>query len=161
MCRLKNLNWFAGIGSAVAFEEIIKIIKQSIGKGSKIFIGSDSFMTRKQVKFATAICLHGGNQRGRYFFTKEFTPDKPYKVLVSRITEEVTRSVEIAEFLMNEHDIDPDLIELHVDVSPFNANNGTSKFSDMLRGYVAGAGFECRVKPNAWASQTVADKHSK
>ena len=31
------------------FEEIIKIIKQSIGKGSKIFIGSDSFMTRKQV----------------------------------------------------------------------------------------------------------------
>jgi predicted RNase H-related nuclease YkuK (DUF458 family) len=31
----------------------------------------------------------------------------------------------------------------------------------MLRGYVTGAGFECRVKPNAWASQTVADKHSK
>ena len=74
MCRLKNLNWFAGMGSAVAFEEIIKIIKQSIEKGSKIFIGSDSFMSRKQVKFATAICLHGVTQRGRYFLQKNSHP---------------------------------------------------------------------------------------
>tara|TARA_R110000824_G_scaffold40667_2_gene121650 strand:+ start:5636 stop:6121 length:486 start_codon:yes stop_codon:yes gene_type:complete len=161
MCRLKNLNWFAGIGSEVNFEEIIKTIKKSLEKGSKIFIGTDSFVTREQVKFATAICLHGGAQKGRYFFTKEYTPDKPYKILVSRITEEVSRSVEMAEFLMNEHNISPSFIELHIDVSPFGTKNGTSKFSEMLRGYVAGAGFECRVKPDAWASQTVADKHSK
>jgi predicted RNase H-related nuclease YkuK (DUF458 family) len=44
---------------------------------------------------------------------------------------------------------------------PFNLKNATSKFSDMLKGYVAGAGFECRIKPDAWASQSIADRHSK
>ena len=57
--------------------------------------------------------------------------------------------------------IKPHNIELHLDVSPFSANNGTSKFSEMLRGYVVGFGLDCKLKPNAWAGQTVADKHSK
>ena len=62
---------------------------------------------------------------------------------------------------MNFENIESENIDLHIDVSPFNLKNGTSKFSDMLKGYVAGAGFECRIKPDAWASQTVADRHSK
>ena len=53
------------------------------------------------------------------------------------------------------------MIELHLDVSPFAAKEGTSKFSEMLKGYVQGYGFECKLKPNAWASQSVADRHSK
>ena len=77
------------------------------------------------------------------------------------MTEEVRRSVELAEHVMEEYNIDPNFFELHVDVSPFELKMATSKFSDMLSGYVSGAGFECRIKPNAWASQTVADKHSK
>ena len=55
----------------------------------------------------------------------------------------------------------PENIELHLDVSPFAANNGTSKYSDMLKGYVQGYGVNYRLKPDAWASQTIADKHSK
>ena len=62
---------------------------------------------------------------------------------------------------MNEYNFDPDTIELHLDVSPFGLNNGTSKYSDMLKGYVQGYGIDYRLKPDAWASQTVADKHSK
>ena len=66
-----------------------------------------------------------------------------------------------AEFLMNEHDFNPQDIELHLDVSPFNIKNGTSPFSDMLKGYVQGYGFQCKIKPDAWASQSIADRHSK
>ena len=62
---------------------------------------------------------------------------------------------------MEEYNFDPSLIELHLDVSPFSAGNATSKFSDMLKGYVQGYGFDFRLKPNAWASQSIADKHSK
>ena len=80
---------------------------------------------------------------------------------MSRITEETRRSIEIASLLMNEYNFDPDTIELHLDVSPFSLNNGTSKYSDMLKGYVQGYGIDYRLKPDAWASQTVADKHSK
>ena len=31
----------------------------------------------------------------------------------------------------------------------------------MLKGYVQGYGFEYRLKPDAWASQSIADRHSK
>jgi len=31
----------------------------------------------------------------------------------------------------------------------------------MLTGFAKGSGFNVKIKPNAWASQSVADKHSK
>ena len=62
---------------------------------------------------------------------------------------------------MTEYGFEPSTIELHLDVSPFNLNNGTSKYSDMLKGYVQGFGLDYRLKPDAWASQTIADRHSK
>jgi predicted RNase H-related nuclease YkuK (DUF458 family) len=161
MCDLLRLDWISGSGKKTNFEEIIKISKHSIKKGSKVFIGSDSFITKKKVNFATAICLYGGGASSRYFFAREHLPENNFKVLVTRITEEVRRSVDLAEHIMTNHNIKSDNIELHIDVSPFYMKNGTSKFCDMLRGYVTGAGFECRVKPQAWASQSVADKHSK
>jgi len=67
----------------------------------------------------------------------------------------------LASLLMDEYGFDASSIELHLDVSPLGLNNGTSRYSDMLRGYVQGFGIDYRLKPDAWASQTVADKHSK
>jgi hypothetical protein len=154
-------NWHSGSERPVKFSEIVLQIKNCVQNGGKVFIGSDSFISKRKVTFATAICLHGDRKGGRYFFTKDYSPISHYTVLVSRMTEEVRRSVELAEHVMEEYNIDPNFFELHVDVSPFELKMATSKFSDMLSGYVSGAGFECRIKPNAWASQTVADKHSK
>ena len=37
----------------------------------------------------------------------------------------------------------------------------TKKFVDALTGYTKSAGFACKIKPDAWASASVADKHSK
>ena len=70
-------------------------------------------------------------------------------------------SVEIADLLINQYGIPRNKIELHLDVSPIESKTKTSKFSDMLKGYVNGAGFVCKIKPDAWASQSVADRHSK
>ena len=140
---------------------MLKIIKEHILQGSRIFIGSDSFIAQKKVCFASTICLHGPNTSSRYFFFKENLPSKQFLALVSRITEETRRSVEIGCLLMDEYGFDPQFIELHLDVSPFTAGNATSKFSDMLKGYVQGYGFDYRLKPDAWASQSIADKHSK
>ena len=68
---------------------------------------------------------------------------------------------ELAESILDECNLDPKNIELHLDVSPFEKNNSTSKLSVMLKGYVQGFGVDYRLKPDAWASQTIADKHSK
>jgi len=158
---VQNKNWTTGVRTQIDFENIIDIIKLHISSGSRVFVGSDSFISNKKVCFASTICLHGGNLPSRYFFYKEKENSKKYASLVSRITEETRRAIELAETLYVNYDMSPDDMEVHIDVSPFNANQGTSKFSDMLKGYVNGYGFDCKIKPNAWASQSVADKHSK
>tara|TARA_R100000030_G_C3242834_1_gene121025 strand:+ start:363 stop:842 length:480 start_codon:yes stop_codon:yes gene_type:complete len=158
---LQDKNWHTGSNRQIKFDEIKKIILEYVDKGARIYIGSDSFITQGKVCFASTICLHGPSLGGRYFFFRENLKTSHFLQLVSRITEETRRSVEIAEILMSECMIDPKNIELHLDVSPFQANNSTSRFSEMLRGYVIGFGLDCKLKPNAWAGQTVADKHSK
>ena len=161
MKHIVNKNWVTGGNKQIDFYDLLRLTRQSILDGCKVFIGSDSFISRDKVCFASAVCLHGGGRGGRYFFFKDFLPKPQYSQIVTRITEETRRSVEIACLFMNEYGIDPQNIELHLDVSPFGANNGTSKYSDMLKGYVQGFGVDYRLKPDAWASQTIADKHSK
>ena len=153
--------WTTGSEKKIDFYEALNLIREYVRAGAKIFIGSDSFISRDKVCFASAVCLHGGKEGGRYFFFKDFLPKSHYFGLATRITEETRRSVEIACLFMDEYGIDPKNIELHLDVSPFGSNNGTSRYSDMLKGYVQGFGVDYRLKPDAWASQTIADKHSK
>jgi len=160
MSPLINKKWKSGSGVAYSFNEVGDIVSLHSQK-NKIFIGSDSFLTKKRTCFVTAVCLLTKNHGGKYFLYKEHLKTSQYNVLSVRITEEVRRSIELAEYFMNSYDMLPQNIELHLDVSPFSAKNGTSKLSDMLKGYVQGYGFECKLKPNAWASQSVADKHSK
>ena len=160
MTCLFQKKWNSGSGKAHTFEQISKIISIH-SRNNKIFIGSDSFLTKNRTCFVTAVCTLDNTYGNKYYFYKEHTPTNQFKMLSVRITEEVRRSIELAEYFMNNYNITPNNIELHLDVSPFAANNGTSRFSDMLRGYVQGYGFECRLKPDAWASQSVADRHSK
>tara|TARA_Y100001973_G_C5037160_1_gene250964 strand:+ start:121 stop:606 length:486 start_codon:yes stop_codon:yes gene_type:complete len=161
MQELIKKQWTSGSGKNFSFDEIVNILNLYVRNGAKIFIGTDSFIANKKVCFASALCLHGKNNSGRYFFIKENIPNKMYKNLSARITEEARRSVEIGCYLMDKHLFEPSNIELHLDISPFSAGNATSKFSDMLKGYVQGFGFNYQIKPNAWASQSIADKHSK
>jgi len=154
-------DWNSGSNIKVDFSTIKRIIKDNVSKGAKLYIGSDSFVTRKKVCFATAICLHSSITSGRYFFFRENVKINQFSQLSVRITEEVRRSVELAEKVMLDCGLKPEDIELHLDVSPFEKKTSTSKLSVMLKGYVQGAGFDCKIKPNAWASQTVADRHSK
>lgn len=161
MKHIVNKKWVTGGNENIDFYDLLKHTRQYVRDGAKIFIGSDSFISKQKVCFASAVCLHGSDNGGRYFFYKEILPKHHFSSLVARITEETRRSIEIACLFMDEYGIDPQNIELHLDVSPFGTNNGTSKYSDMLKGYVQGYGVDYRLKPDAWASQTIADKHSK
>ena len=63
----------------------------------------------------------------------------------------ITHPVEVASIL----------IELHLDISASDKKEATSRFSDMLVGYAKGVGFPCKIKPDAFAATSVADKHNK
>ena len=161
MKHIVQKNWVTGSGSQIDFYDLLNILKIHVSKGAKIFIGTDSFNSNSLTCFASAVCLHGGEMESRYFFFKDYKQKNLYSQLVSRITEETTRSINIANLLIKEYKFNLSNIELHLDISPKSKNEKTSKYSEMLSGYVQGYGLGYQLKPNAWASQSVADRHSK
>tara|TARA_R100000458_G_C8235437_1_gene215933 strand:+ start:286 stop:756 length:471 start_codon:yes stop_codon:yes gene_type:complete len=153
--------WFTGAGEQIGFQEILDIIGSHSSETGHVCVGTDSFIKKNECIFATAICLYGAKDQkgGRYFIKRNKIKKSKYKTLVQRITEEVQRSVEIGFQILEMHPVVN--VELHLDISRADKNKKTSKFADMLVGYATGAGFECKIKPHAFAAASVADKHSK
>ena len=153
--------WRSGNGKPTTMESVLAELRAHVAANGRIYIGTDSYIDKSRCAFATAICLHGadGQSGGKYFFRKVYLNRQNFPSLVQRILREVQDSIEIA-LNIAEH-VPQAKIELHLDISPANKNNGTSKISDMVTGYAKASGFDCKIKPNAWASQSVADKHSK
>lgn len=153
--------WFTGSGERISFEEIIDVISEHNNAHGKISVGADSFIKKQDCIFSLAICLYGASEQngGRYFIKRTNIDKRNYPDMLQRILAEVQKSVELALHLTK---LIPVLdIEVHLDVSAADKNNGTSKFADMLTGYTKGAGFNCKIKPDAYAATSVADKHSK
>ena len=156
----KAKEWFTGSGDNILFEEILKIIKDHSSQGGTVYIGSDSMVHKQKCVFCTAICLIGDTKESnRYFVRRTRSDAKEFKTLLQRITKEVQHSIDMGMRLL---EYCPTIkIELHLDVSSTNKKSKTSKFADMLVGYAKGSGFDCKIKPEAFAAYCVADKHSK
>ena len=156
-----NKGWRCGNGAPLNLNDIFEQLRALVLANGQIYIGTDSYIEKNRCAFATAICLHGadGQSGGKYFFRKVYYKRQNFSSLVQRILREVHDSIEVA-LNISEH-LPTAKIELHLDISPASKNNGTSKISDMITGYARASGFDCKIKPYAWASQSVADKHSK
>ena len=98
-------------------------------------------------------------QPPRYYIRKVKFDSNKFSSLIERITSEVEKSIAIALKILR--DIPTVNIELHLDVSPSEKKEKSSKFADMLIGYAKGVGFECKVKPEAFAATSIADKHTR
>ena len=51
-------------------------------------------------------------------------------------------------------------IEIHVDVN-CDSNHMSSRYKNMLVGYVTGCGFDCKVKPESFVASSIADVHTR
>tara|TARA_R100000008_G_C3486667_1_gene116578 strand:- start:151 stop:621 length:471 start_codon:yes stop_codon:yes gene_type:complete len=153
--------WFSGSGEVISFEDIVEIVKEHSESNGVVYVGSDSFLHKKQCVFSTAICLREaqGQSGGRYFIKRNKFKSNKFNILMTRITKEVQNSIDVGIKLLS---CCPKVnIELHLDISDSDKNTKTSKFSDMLIGYARGNGFDCKIKPLAFAASSVADRHSK
>jgi predicted RNase H-related nuclease YkuK (DUF458 family) len=152
--------WYTASGNLIDFDIILSELKRHNNMGWDVFVGTDSFIIKQECVVATAVCLYnfGLKNGGKYFFKRLKIKKNIVPTLLQRITYEAKNSIDLA-ILLQENGIKN--IELHLDISAKNKKNATSKFSDMLTGYVKGVGFNYAVKPNAWASATIADRHSK
>ena len=152
--------WFTGSGESVNIQHILEKVKKHSLENGTVFIGCDSQVTKELCVHSTVICMHGADNQygGYYFFKREKNNRNVYSTMLLRLLREVELSIQIGYKIL-EHNPDTD-IEIHIDANS-KKDQPTGKFSDMLMGYARGAGFKCKIKPEAWASNSIADKHSK
>jgi len=152
--------WHDGSGNPVHFKDIMSHVEYYIENGGRVFVGTDSQLKPSSCLYVTSICLHGerGSPPGIYFFKKYRETKKTNKVLRNRILQEVQYSIDIAMYMVS---LCPEVgIEIHIDVGNTH-RSATRIFADYIRGWIKGVGFECKLKPDAWASSSVADWHTK
>ena len=152
--------WFTGSGQEIEFDDLLVDIHRYLQKGGRVFVGSDSQLSVDKCIFVSAICLHGahGTMGGKYFFRKFKEHGSQYKILKLRIMKEVNYSIEIAADLIERY---PQAdIEVHIDIGS-SEKSQTRKYVDEFTGWTKASGFSCKTKPHAWASASVADKHTK
>ena len=157
--KLQQEKWITGSGTQITFGEIVSLIISHSQNSGKVYVGCDSHLKKGLCIFATAICLHGGSEKtSRYFFRREKSLKKSNLILRARINAEVERGLNVIFILMEA--VPNAEIEMHIDIGR-NVKCKTRSFVDAITGWVRSTGVPCKIKPDAWASASVADKHTK
>jgi len=152
--------WITGKGYELEFKYVLLEIKNHVTLGGGVFIGTDSMPRVDGCTFASAICLHGGTGQsgGKYFYKRTVEKNGNLDSLRHRITCEVERSIEVGMRVMESN---PDaIVEIHIDIGSTPLSK-TRDLRESLGGWALGAGFSYKIKPDAWASAAVADRHTK
>ncbi|NLW17317.1 MAG: hypothetical protein GX033_06715 [Firmicutes bacterium] len=126
----------------------------------KLIIGTDSHTNAQSTHFVTAIVAHRVGKGGRFFVRHEH--QRPITSLRQKLMHETALSLETISRLQEEllaHDLllNYDL-EVHVDAGKRGA---TRELIRDLVGLVMSSGFTAKVKPDAFAASTVADRFTK
>ncbi len=89
------------------------------------------------------------------FFNTFKNTDK--ELVNERMVFEVGKSIEIAYELAPLLDLYEIPLEIHADINPDPAHDSNKALQQAV-GYILGMGYEFKIKPDAWAASTAADK---
>jgi predicted RNase H-related nuclease YkuK (DUF458 family) len=139
-------------------EEFLEQVKEYDRKGFNAYIGTDSKIVKRKVAIVTAVIFHDSSNGGKIFYMKDRVSMKECPNLRMRMMLEAYRSVETAMELEKylHHGL-----EIHLDVGDDVIKNKTSAYEKELQTLVVGQGYVCEIKPNSWASSSVADRFVK
>lgn len=161
MSCLFTESWKNGKREIVKYEDIMSILKEvETWKKHKIIVGTDSVKLNDSFIFTNTICILNdfGKYNRTYFYNRKKIKDDSFYTLSKRLMKETTDSIEIAMFLQTS--LTKPNIEIHIDVNT-EEKYKSSKFKNILIGYVTGCGFECRVKPESFVASSIADNHTR
>jgi predicted RNase H-related nuclease YkuK (DUF458 family) len=144
----------------------------STNKDCLFFIGSDSqnYPKSKKCVFTTVVVAYRMGKGGCIARHVDKRPMIPIEALSARLTVEVQRSIEICKHvedklfelsiednLATEDMYTNNIVGISIDVNNDDKHK-SGRYKDMLVGMVVAYGYECFIKPDAWASSVVADK---
>ena len=153
--------WKTGKKKKIEFDKIINILEEvSKSKDHKIIVGTDSVRLGEDFVFANAICVLNNNSfyDRKYFYNRLKEKSESFGNLYDRLLKETSDSIDIACLI--KENIKSVNIEIHVDVN-CDSSHMSSRYRNMLVGYVTGCGFLCKVKPDSFVASGIADIHTK
>lgn len=154
---------------------LAKIFEEEIDKGYDltVCIGTDSKRNGGAYKFATAIIIKVTENIGKDKFNKDIHQGRGGIVIGStyydnslkkgregvkeRMMREVSKTIEVAYEIAPILDLYGVKLEVHADVNP-DVKWESNKALNEAVGYMLGMGYDFKVKPDAWASSSAADK---
>ncbi len=138
-------------------DEVMTVLakEKEMGHELKACIGTDSQVKGKVTEFATVIVFIRKGKGGFMYIRNQVFRQR--MTIKQRMLMEVGKSIEVAYELSNIFSRFDVAMEVHADI---NTNPGF-KSNDALKeamGYIVGMGFAFKVKPNAFASSSCANK---
>ena len=158
--KMKNkARWMYASGVYQTIDQITEEITEYSSKGCTLYVGADSMLISETCVFAVVIALHDRDHKiAKYFYRKIKKTESKYRDIKLKILEEVNLAVEAAHFILESC---PEAkLEIHVDISTKKSHKSSSLYST-VKGWVAGLGVPLKVKPDSWASSSIADWHTK
>ena len=153
-------NWKTGRREVINLNDILAILKKvSKSKNHKIIVGSDSVKLGYNFIFTKAICVMNEDFYDRkYFYCRTKVKDDSYLDLSKRLLKETTDSLDLA--IQIRDNLSNANIEIHADVNP-DSRHLSSKYKNMISGYISGCGFNVKVKPQSFVASSIADQHTR
>ena len=129
-----------------------------LGYPIDLIVGTDSHIKGQIFRFPTVVCLHSHRMGGLYYYTVTNEPRSLFKGNQQfRMFTEVEKSIEIGNLIEEKTGRKP---IIHIDASKKGTGHFTSAFSDGLKGYAIGSGFEACLKPESFVANAISDRHS-
>lgn len=160
--------WKDADGKVITNEQLIQWVSEKTsswkqGVEHELIVGVDSHLHGCTYHFITVVCLYHKGRGGYYYYKineqnrKEYKGTYPVRVK-SRMFHETSLAIETATEIQEKTGITP---IIHLDASPPNSGELSSMFSEELKGYAVGCGFEAILKPWSFVASGVANKHTK
>ena len=129
-------------------------------KDCEIAVGTDSQYRGKYLFYITVVALWERGKGGTYYYKSEYVKRLHFGNVNQkmRMFDEVGRTIEVANMITEQTGIKP---VCHVDASAPVKKEFTSSFSEQLKGYVISSGYDCVLKPESYAANCIADRHTK
>jgi len=143
-------------------EYLEELFDEQVKEGNKfkVCVGTDSQQYGKMWKFATVILLviegkDGIGKGAKIIYSNFKTQD--IMSINQRMVREVSKSVEVAYDIFHLVDLYDFKLEIHADINPDPKWKSNKALSEAV-GYILGMGYDFKVKPDASAASTAADK---
>ena len=154
---LSPLAWCDASSRVIDLKNILEFIEKKKNI-CEIHVGCDSHLVGGKYVFALVIALYEPQKGGTYFFARKRLAQKTLRSLKVRLLRETEEAIAVADMIASS--IVTDKLSVHLDINPNKRYKSHQVFTSATS-WVKSQGYNCLVKPDAWASSWLADAYAK